>query len=167
LDLDFLLRSVVATGLDALHLGNDVLTLFNAPENDVLAVQMRGLLESDEELRAIGVLARIRHTEQVPLSVTQPKVLILKLGPIDTLTTRAIAVGEVSALRHKALNNAVEDTVLEVERTARPRSACLSSAELSEVLSSAGHDVGEELKHYFADWFATDFDVEVDARVFG
>jgi len=46
-----------------LHHLNDVLTFFNTAKNDVFTVKPRRLLESDEKLGTVGVLASIRARE--------------------------------------------------------------------------------------------------------
>jgi hypothetical protein len=50
----------------------------------------------------------IRHAQQERLFMNLLKVLILKLFAVDTLTTSAVALCEIAALDHKALDDAVE-----------------------------------------------------------
>ena len=44
---------------------------------------------SDEELRAIGVFARIGHAQHSGLAVLELEVLIGKFGPVDGFPARA------------------------------------------------------------------------------
>jgi hypothetical protein len=81
----------------------------------MFAVEMRGLGESDEELRPVSVTASIGHGEKVLLSVTEFEVLISELLSIDTLTTCSISFSEVSSLCHEARDNSVEETIGKVE----------------------------------------------------
>ena len=62
----------------------------------------------DEELRAIGVLARVRHAQQALLGVLQLKVLIFKLVSIDGLSTSAISSCKVTSLDHEVLDDSMK-----------------------------------------------------------
>ena len=84
--------------LKALELGQDVLTFDQLAENDMAAVQPRRLLERNEELRAVGVLAGVGHGEQAGGAVLHQEVLIIELGTIDALTTSSIKVVKVTTL---------------------------------------------------------------------
>ncbi len=55
------------------------------------------------------------HGQQAGASVTQSKVFIRELGPVNRLAARAIAPGEVPGLQHKVRYHAVEDGVFEPE----------------------------------------------------
>merc|ERR1711957_287296 len=129
---------------------------------------MGGLSKGDKELWPIGVFTGVSHTEEVLLSVTELEVLISELLSVDRLATSPITFGEVTTLCHEAGDHAVENTVLEVERSlpSKLRHTSLTSTELSEVLSGPRHDVGEELEHNSASFFTTDLDIEVNSRVF-
>jgi hypothetical protein len=56
------------------------------------------------------------------------KVLVLELLAIDALTTRAIAFCEISALYHKALDDAVEARTLVVQGLASLADTSFASA---------------------------------------
>jgi len=56
------------------------------------------------------------------------KVFILELFPVNTLPACAVALGEVAALDHEALDYAVEDGALVVKRLAGAAYALLASA---------------------------------------
>ena len=92
-----------------------------------------------------------------------PDSLVCELAAIDALATSAVLVGDVSALHHELRDDAVEDVVLVAE-------ALVASADGSEVLSSLGHMLVEQLKHHSAlleSFFAlfTDGKVEVGLGV--
>ncbi len=122
-------------------------------EDNVRAVEPRGDDGGDEELRAVGVLARVRHREQEGLVVLDLEILIWRyacqsttalqqgiaertseLLAIDGLATGAIALGKVATLQHEIGNHAVEGR-------ARVAEVVLASAELAEVLRGLRHDV--------------------------
>ena len=56
----------------------------------------------------IGIFASICHAEKSLLCVLQLEVLILELIPVDGLPARPVTAGEVSALNHELLDNAME-----------------------------------------------------------
>merc|ERR1712093_384891 len=110
-------------------------------EDDVLAVEPVAWDEAEEELRAVGVWARVGHREVASLRVFRGEVLVLELGAVDGLATGAVASREVAALRHEVVDHAVEGRALEVQRLSRLAHALLASAEASEVLGRLRHDV--------------------------
>ena len=67
------------------------------------------------KVRTIGVRAGIGHRQQVLLAVFVLEVFIVKFVAVDRLATRAIEVGEVSALQHELWDNTVEDAAFVVE----------------------------------------------------
>ena len=105
-DLDRLLRLVSGRLGYVLHLLNDIIAFQDLSEYNMLSIQpaayrslamfhifdknhSRGDCSCDEELRAIGVLARIRHTEHTSLTVLQLEVLIRELLAINRFPTGA------------------------------------------------------------------------------
>lgn len=91
------------------------------------------------------------------------KSLVLELLPVYRLPTGAVAPGEVAALDHEGLDDAVEAGALVVERHAGLALALLAGAQGAEVLGRLGHLRREELHHDAAGGLAVDGDVEVDA----
>merc|ERR1719335_309393 len=104
-----------ADGLDGL---DDVHALDDLAEDDVLAVEPRGLDGADEELAAVRARARVRHRQHAGATVLELEVLIGKLLTVDGLTAGAVATREVAALEHELRDHAVEDRPLEVQRLA-------------------------------------------------
>ena len=99
-DDDFLsgcsaLRAYALDGLDDVH------ALDDGAEHDVLAVQPRGLVGAQEELRAVGVGAGVGHGKDSRASVLQLEVLILELHSVDGLVTSAVPGSEVSTLGNR------------------------------------------------------------------
>merc|ERR1711942_181459 len=121
----------------------------------MLAIKPAGLSGADKELGTVGVGASVGHGEGAGVNVLQGEVLILKLVAVDRLATGAVACGEVATLAHEARDNSVEGRSLVAE-------ALLSSAQSTEVLSCAGHNIRSQLEGDTAGRVATDGDVEKD-----
>jgi len=133
-------------------------------EDAMLAVEMRGGTEAEEELAAVGVGASVGHGEDTTLGVTVDEVLILELVAVDGLTTGAVAAGKVTTLGHEATNDAMERAALEVEGLAALALSLLTSAESAEVLGGV-RGVSRELNGDAARRLATNGDVVEDSRV--
>ena len=129
LDLDSHLGLISRALFAVLNLINDVVALQHLAENDVLAIEPGGDDGGDEELRTVGVAAGVGHAEQAFLGVLQFEVLVLEAVAVDGLATGTITLGEVAALNHEALDNAVETRTLVAE-------ALFASSKGTEVLSS-------------------------------
>ena len=110
----------------------------------MLVIQKRRRHRRDEELRAIGIPARIGHTQQPRGIVLQREILIRELlRPVDGGAAGAVAVEEITALDHKVLDDTVEFGALVALRPPL-RVLGLARAELAEVLGGARRDVCEE-----------------------
>lgn len=121
------------------NLLDNIETIGNLTENDVLTVQPGARNGGDEELRAVGVGTSIGHRQQTGLVMSLVEVLIGESSTVDGLSSSTIKVGEVTTLKHEVGNDSVEDRVgIAV--------ALLTSSESSEVLSSLGNDVVVELE---------------------
>ena len=92
------------------------------------------------------------------------KILISELLSVDGLSASAVALGEVSPLKHELRDDSVELAVLEVKSLARFAVSLLSSAQCSEVLSCQWGGVSEELEHNTFG-LGTDLDVKEDLGV--
>ncbi|KAH3660419.1 hypothetical protein OGAPHI_007005 [Ogataea philodendri] len=125
---------------------DNVETVNNLTENNVLAVQPRAWNSSDEELGSVGVWTSVGHGKQTWLGVLVHKVLVWELGSIDTLTSGTVEVGEITTLQHEVWNDSVEDGVLVTE-------TLLSSAQSSEVFSGFWN-VLVQREDDLSQWFA-------------
>ena len=85
----------------------------------------------------------------------QVEVLVRKLLAVDRLATRAVAVGEVTALEHEVWDDAVEFAALVAE-------AARAGAQLLEVGGGLRHLLVEEAHRDAPTRLATDADVKVD-----
>ena len=63
-------------------------------ENDVLAVQPRGLGSAEEELASVGVGAGVGHGENARSGVLLDEVFVGKLVAVDGFATGAVACKE-------------------------------------------------------------------------
>jgi len=159
-------RSIVTVDFGVLQLANDVHTVHDLAEDDMHAVEVGGGHGADEELRAVGVLASVGHGEDTGASVFQSKVLIVELSTIDGLAASAIEVGEITALDHEILDDAMEDSALEMQRLAGIATfALLASAQATEVLGSLGGLVREQLHGDTASLLGSDGDVEENTGI--
>lgn len=77
---------------------HDVQPLHRAAEDGVFPVQPGRLLGRDEELRAVGVGARVGHADRVRLVVLERRELVAEFAAPDAFAARAVAEG-VAALR--------------------------------------------------------------------
>jgi hypothetical protein len=105
----FFCRHLNLTAVDNVNLGErgtrlrtvrldqiqDFLTFDQLSEDGVVAVQPRGLVEANEELRSVGVGASVGHGQNTLASVSELEVLVSKLGTIDGFTTTAITTSEI------------------------------------------------------------------------
>ena len=132
----------------------------------MLAIQPVARAESDEELRAVGIRSRIGHGQVSALEMPNVEVLIGEFEPVDGLAALTIAVSEVAALGHEAVDDAMEAAVFEVQWLPLPPITLLSSAQSPKILSSARTHILVELHGDAAGVGAANFNVEKYLRVF-
>lgn len=101
-------RAVTTVGFGLFDLADDVHSLQHLAEHDVASVQPAGLLDRDEELRTVGVLAGVGHRQPSGSIVLQLEVLVSEALTVDRAASGSIATGEVSTLDHEVLDDAVE-----------------------------------------------------------
>jgi len=152
LDHDFLggLARVGANSLDPL---DNVHSLGDGAEDDVLSVQPGGLCGAEEELGAVGPGSGVGHGQDSGSLVLQGEVLVGELGAVDRLATGAVVVGEVSTLAHEVRDNPVKGRSLESK-------SLLVRAKSPEVLGSLGHDIGTKLHDNTTGVGSTDGDIK-------
>ena len=108
----------------------------------MLLVQVWRRTEADEELRAIRVRARVGHRQEAAVRVRVPDLFVVKLVAVDAHASGTVPVCRVTALRHKALDNAVEDVALIVQILV----VSLTRADDAEILRGQRHCLAEELE---------------------
>ena len=130
-------------------------SLLHLAEHHVVAVQPGAGNSGDEELRAVGVGAAVRHGEEARTRVLQCEVLVGEALAVDGLTARAVSVREITSLvmrheygenlAHELGNDTMQGAALVVELLSRLADSLLSRAEAAEVLGGLGNDIGAEL----------------------
>ena len=103
-------------------------------KDDVSAVQMRGVDEAEEELRAVGAWASVCHGKNASARVQVGEVLVGELATVDGCATGTVAGREVATLGHELGDHSVEGAVLEVQGLSLGGVSLLTSAESAEVL---------------------------------
>jgi len=141
------------------HFLNNIITVYDLAENDMLAIQMCCSLCANKEQRPIRVFARIGHG-QAALLMRLGEILVVKLWTVDGFTARAVGLREVAPLAHEAGNYAVEARLHEGQANATLGYAPLAGTEAPEVLNRSGDNVGEELKLDVSNGSAVNADLE-------
>ena len=144
-------------------LSDDEQSFDDASEDHVLGVEKVAFGAGDEELTAVGVLARVGHGQQAGPGVLQAEVLVGEVGSVDAHGARAVAIDEIPALDHEVFDDAMELGVFEAGGHAVPPE--FAGTQLPEVLGGSGHHVGEQLHFHATDFRVTDGDVEKHHRV--
>jgi len=135
--------------------------LNESSKNDMLSIEPVARNESEEELRAIGVLTSIGHGQETRDIVLVLEVFIFELVTVDGFTTSTVALGEITALSHEFGDDSVESAALVSEAA-----TLFTSAEASEVFSSLGDSISKEFKDESADLIRSDGKIKEDLRVF-
>lgn len=132
--------SSTVVGTQRLDLLDNVHTLNDLTEDNMLSVQPGGDNSGNEELRTVGVGTSIGHRQQTGLVVLQDEVLIRELVAVDGLSTGTVTAGEVTTLEHELGDDTVEGRVGVAE-------TLLASAESTEVGGGLGDNVVKKLEN--------------------
>jgi len=112
LDHDVLHRFVAGTGLHAAKPVDNIQALHDLTKHSVLAVEVWGWAQSDEELASVRARAGVGHAERAFAVVFERRhELVLELGAVDGSTTGS-STGRITTLDHEARDDAVEDDVV-------------------------------------------------------
>lgn len=133
-------RTIATVGAQRLDLAHHAHAAHHFAEHHVTAVQPAGGLRRDEELRTVRVLARIGHAQPAGTVVAQLEILVLEALAVDGAAAGAVALGEIAALDHKVLDDAMELAAL-VALAGR------LLGQLLEVLRRLRHGAGEHADH--------------------
>jgi len=79
-------------------MAHDAPAVDDLAEHDVLLVQVRSGNSRDEELRAVGPRASVRHAQQKRLPMELFEVLVFEFLAVDALTAGAVALCEVTVI---------------------------------------------------------------------
>jgi hypothetical protein len=85
-------------GTVTLNLLDEVGTLGNLTEDDVLAIEPRGDNGGDEELGSVSARASVGHGQKERSVVTELEVLVGELVTVDRLSTGTVVVGELGSV---------------------------------------------------------------------
>ena len=86
------MRSNSLDGLD------DIQTLGDRSENNMLSIEPTSLGSAQEELTSVGTWSSVSHTEDTWSGVLEFEVLILELVTVDGFSSSTVVVGEVATL---------------------------------------------------------------------
>ena len=141
-DSDRLDGQIVLADRILLHFLDDILAFDDATKNRVFLVQVRSRTKTDEELRTIRVRTRVGHRQEAAVSVRVPDLFVVELVAVDAHTSGAVLVCRVTALRHEALDDSVENVALIVQVLV----VSLARADDAEILRSQRHRLAEEFE---------------------
>jgi len=103
-----LLGRLPRLGSNLLNLFDDIDSVLDGTEDNVLAVEPRGLGGAQEKLRSVGSGSGVGHGQDSWTGVLQLEVLVSKLLAVDRLASSSVVVGKVSTLAHEARNDPVK-----------------------------------------------------------
>ena len=112
----------------------EALLVVHSAKHHVLVVKPLGLDGGDEELRPVGVGARVGHTQQTRAPVLHKEVLILKFGPVNTLAACPVKILKISALKIQILHK--WDLIALQEIVDRPMIFFLSRSKPSDIFTN-------------------------------
>ena len=161
---------LTTVGTSSFHSLHGFVALDHLPKDNVLSIKVGCVGCADEELRAVGVWAGVRHgqgSRSEVLSGLAREGFVVETLTVDGFTTSTIAASEVTTLAHEVGDDAVEGGSLEVQRLARATNALLSSAEGTEVISSLRANVSKELELNATSILTGDIDLEEHLWVSG
>ena len=133
-----------------------------ATENGMFAIQPICLDSAQKELGSVGVWARVCHRENTRACVFQVEILVSELVSVNRFSPSSVSCSEISTLTHETADYSMKSRALVMQRLSTATIALLAGAERSEVLGSARHDVGKQLKGDSASRLAVEGDVKVN-----
>ena len=134
---DRFLGSVFLVDLDGLHFIQSIPSFDHASEDSVLSIKVRGFVEGQEELTAIGIGTSVGHAEDATLIVFELRFdLILEWLTINAWTIFSRSGGRRAGLDHEGGNEAMKWRVI----------VCVGSTQREEVVGRLWSGAAEKLK---------------------
>jgi len=140
-------------GAEGFDLLDDVHTLDDLAENDVLAVQPRGLGGAQEELGTVGVGSGVGHGQDAGSGVLQLEVFVGELGSVDGFAASAVVVGKIAALAHEVGDDSMERATLVAE-------SLFAGAQGAEIFGRLRNDVVPQFHDDLSNGGAVGGDIE-------
>mmetsp|Transcript_29059 Transcript_29059/g.64004 ORF Transcript_29059/g.64004 Transcript_29059/m.64004 type:complete len:229 (-) Transcript_29059:482-1168(-) len=136
-------------------------------EDHVPPVQVRCGAEGDKKLGPVGIRPGVRHGEQPALGMGHKSIvpLVLKSVPVDRLTPRPVAPGDVTPLGHEPRDDPVKNAALEMQLLPRLSLALLPGAQCAKILRGLGEMLIEELDLDTAGRLVGDLDIQEHSGV--
>jgi hypothetical protein len=113
LDTNRIFGSVLLVDLNRLHLVEGVPAFYYATKDGVLSIKVRGLVESNEKLAAVGVGTLVGHAQDTALVVLELRFdLIFKRLTVDARTILGCSGSRRTSLDHEGWDEAMEGRVI-------------------------------------------------------
>jgi len=117
-DLHLVQWAVLAVRAQRRHLLHHRHAVDNFSKHHMSVVEPGSRLERDVELAVVEVPPGVGHGQGAGAPVLQLEVLVTERVSVDALAAGAVVVGDVAALDHEAIDDAVEARLLVVEQSA-------------------------------------------------
>jgi len=154
-DDDIFLWFVSGTLFAFLNRRDDIHTLDDLAKDDVTPIEPGSNGDSDKELRSIGILSGVSHTQKTGSGVLQLEVLIWKFLAVNGFATSSVSSCKVTTLAHETSDDAVKLGTFVAE-------TLLSGGKSSEVLRGLWDSFPIKSDDNTSNWLAAMFHIKVD-----
>jgi hypothetical protein len=124
-----------------------ILTFYDSPETDVLAIQKFTRLHRNKKLARVSIfLSTISHAQHIRLIMLMVKILVLKKPTIDTVAPSAISCCDISGLDQIPRDNAMEEAPSVGQTLSKLAHSLFPSTQAPEIIAGF-RDVTEKFKY--------------------